>query len=135
MSRGDTTLVEYLSDIAVIVFVEPQECAEVWRGLVTAGRSDVVHPDRLEEVLALFPRLHVASLPVRTPDVDVGARHQPAFNGSVQMLVRDLRTPGRRYHTLVTFPRPNGTVTRHGNAALDDVSAPIRRAEYRRTAA
>jgi transcription-repair coupling factor (superfamily II helicase) len=130
MSRGDTTLVEYLSDIAVIVFVEPQECAEVWHGLVTAGRPDVVHPERLEEVLALFPRLHVASLPVRTPDVDVGARHQPAFNGSVQMLVRDLaeRQAGG-YRTLVTCetgPERDRIQELIGTAiaALDDTERP-----------
>lgn len=98
-----TTLVDYLSDIAVIVMIEPLICAEIWKRLAEGGRADAVPPDRLEEVLTLFPRIAVSSFPDRTPDLDIGARHQPAFNGSVQMLVRDIaERQANGFHTILT---------------------------------
>ena len=102
-SVGATTLVEYLSDIAVIVLVEPLECAETWKHLAESGRQDVVTPEHLDEVLSLFPRLAVTSLLAGPADLDVGARRQPSFNGSVQMLVRDLADrQASGYKTLLT---------------------------------
>lgn len=98
-----TTLVEYFSDIAVIATVEPVQCAEIWKRLANAGRPDIVSPERLEEVLALFPHIHVTAFPDRTADLDFGAHPQPAFNGSVQMLVRDLaERQAAGYHILLT---------------------------------
>jgi len=100
---GDTTVLEYLSDIAVIALVEPRDCAEVWTKLTEAGRTDVAARERIEEVLALFPRLALTSLPDAPADLDVGSLHQPSFNGSVQMLVRDLAERQRSgYQTVLT---------------------------------
>jgi len=102
-SRGDTTLVEYLADAAILVMVEPLSCAEVWRHLAESGRPDVVSPERIEEVLSLFPRLALNTLAAGPVHLDVGARHQPSLNGSVQMLVRELADrQASGYHTLLT---------------------------------
>jgi transcription-repair coupling factor (superfamily II helicase) len=84
------TLLEYLSDGATIGMFEPIQCREVWTRHEAESRRDVVPRDRLEEILALFPRFAVTSFPEGSPDLDIGARSQPAFNGSVQMLVRDI---------------------------------------------
>jgi transcription-repair coupling factor (superfamily II helicase) len=102
-SRGDTTLVEYLADAAILVMVEPLSCAEVWKHLAESGRPDVVSPERIEEVLSLFPRLALNTLAAGPVHLDVGARHQPSLNGSVQMLVRELaERQASGYHTLLT---------------------------------
>jgi transcription-repair coupling factor (superfamily II helicase) len=84
------TLLEYVSDGATIGMFEPVQCGEIWMRHESEHRTDIVPRERLEEILALFPRFAVTSFPDHPPDIDVGAKSQPSFNGSVQMLVRDI---------------------------------------------
>ena len=102
-TRAESTLIEYLADIAVIVIIDPLACAEVWHRPAATARPELVPPERLEEVMALFPRITLSALSEQPPELDIGARPQPSFNGSVQMLVRDLaerQTAG--FRTIIT---------------------------------
>jgi transcription-repair coupling factor (superfamily II helicase) len=97
------SLLEYVADGATIGIFEPVQCQEIWRRHAGENRTEIVSHDRLEEILSLFPRFSVTAFPERAPDVDVGARSQPAFNGSVQMLVRDIaERQADGLHTIVT---------------------------------
>jgi transcription-repair coupling factor (superfamily II helicase) len=88
----DGMLLDFLADGALVVFLEPLLHDEPLRKLAeTTVPSQRYHPrERFTELAALFPQLQCTSLDPSARAVDAGGRPQPAFNGSVQMMARDL---------------------------------------------
>ncbi len=85
-------VLDYLADGAVLVSVDPLLHEEVFQRLAhSAAAASRYHTrERLNELSSLFPQLQITGLRPPGPVFDAGARSQPAFNGSMQMMARDL---------------------------------------------
>jgi transcription-repair coupling factor (superfamily II helicase) len=92
------TLLDYLQADALLVIDDP----DLVRAEIEAPSQDGADERRaqwrqLEEMLALFARVQFHSLaPPSSGAIAFGAVHQPAFNGSITMLRRDLAQLQRR---------------------------------------
>ena len=82
-------LLDYLADGALLVFLDPLLHEEPLQR-TTASAARFHTRERLNELASLFPQLHMAGLLPSGSAFDAGGRTQPAFNGSVQMMARDL---------------------------------------------
>ena len=85
---GDAILLDYLADRALLVLLKPAGADRMAAAGVSAraARYDV----EKHGGSALFPQMHITGLHAGTAALDFGVRPQPAFNGSMQMLVRDI---------------------------------------------
>ena len=85
-------VLDYLADGTLLVSVDPLLHEEQFQRISSSVTSSARYHsrERLNELSALFPQLHVSSLAASSPGLNAGARTQPAFNGSVQMMARDL---------------------------------------------
>ncbi|HMK38642.1 MAG TPA: DEAD/DEAH box helicase, partial [Bacteroidota bacterium] len=100
--RRRSSLLEYLRDDAVVIMDEPDLIAS---GIEKdAVRTDSLRPELTVELLGLFPRISFRSLsPGGTPVLDFGGRLQPAFNGSIAALRKDIgMLQGQGYSTFFT---------------------------------
>ncbi len=86
----DGILLDYLADGALLVILEPLLQDEPLTKLPAAAPARYHTREYLDEVLALFPQLHCTALDPSARALDAGGRPQPAFNGSVQMMARDI---------------------------------------------
>ncbi len=88
-SGRTSSLLEYLRDDALVVLDEPDLIAREIAG--GAQKEEALRPELTQELLGLFPRISIRALPSADPDViDFGGKHQPAFNGSIAALRKDL---------------------------------------------
>ena len=127
-----TSLLEYLRDDALVIMDEPDMIArEIERGV---PEKECVRPGLLAELLELFPRISFRSLPPgRTQAIDFGGRQQPAFNGSIAALRKDLAAMQRQTYSLYLTTDTNAELARlrdllnsfpEGNGPGESVEAP-----------
>ncbi|HSQ74122.1 MAG TPA: transcription-repair coupling factor [Bacteroidota bacterium] len=85
-------LLDYLADGALLVILDPLLHEEPFQRIAasTSAAARYHTRERLNELAALFPRLQISTLAPPDAGLDVGSRSQPAFNGSMQMMARDL---------------------------------------------
>jgi len=88
----DGMLLDYLADGALLVFLDPLLQEESFQHLsASASAATRYHTrERLTELSTLFPQLHFSAFGSSAAGLDAGSRSQPAFNGSMQMMARDL---------------------------------------------
>ncbi len=85
-------LLDYLADGALLVILDPLLQEESFQRVAASATADSRYHtrERLNELSTLFPRLEISAFAPPGAGLDVGARSQPAFNGSMQMMARDL---------------------------------------------
>ncbi len=89
---GSGMLLDYVADGALLVMLEPLLVEEGFRRLTAAEthRERLHTADRFRDVASLFPAMHLVTLSERSADVDAGARPQPSFNSSTQVMCREI---------------------------------------------
>jgi transcription-repair coupling factor (superfamily II helicase) len=106
-----TSVLEYLRDDAIVILDEPDLIAqEIPR---EAGENTALRPELTEELLGLFPRIAFRTLP--PPDaalIDFGGKLQPAFNGSIAALRKDLAALQQQAYTIYFTSDTNAELTR-----------------------
>ena len=81
------SLLDYIRSDATVVLEEP----ELMRGAMDRAGEGRIPSSLVEELLRLFPRVRLEALPAeRAEAVDLGARRQAAFNGSIAALRADI---------------------------------------------
>ncbi len=106
-----SSLLEYLRDDALVIMEEPDLVTrEIEKGV---PGKECIRPELLTELLELFPRISFRSLPpARTPVIDFGGRLQPAFNGSIAALQKDLAAMQRQAYSVYFTSDTNAELTR-----------------------
>ena len=106
-----SSLLEYLRDDALVILDEPDLITrEVEKD--APGREGI-RPGLLAELLELFPRISFRSLPPpRTPVIDFGGKPQPAFNGSIAALRKDVAAMQRQAYSVYFTSDTNAELTR-----------------------
>jgi transcription-repair coupling factor (superfamily II helicase) len=88
---GQSTLLDYLQPDALVVIDEPELVRAEMQSQPEDSTGRHFEQQRVEELLALFPRIQFHSLAPPSSDfIPFGATHQPAFNGSIAIFRRDL---------------------------------------------
>jgi transcription-repair coupling factor (superfamily II helicase) len=88
--RAGGVLLDYAADDAILVMEEPELVRSAIELLATTGGHHRSWGE-LEEILPLFPTVRLYSAQSSKENmVDAGARPQPAFNGSITVLRRDI---------------------------------------------
>ena len=106
-----SSLLEYLRDDALVIMDEPDLITrEIEKG---PPGENCIRPELLAELLELFPRISFRSLPpARTPFIDFGGRLQPAFNGSIAALRKDLASMQRQAYSVYFTSDTNAELAR-----------------------
>ncbi|HEX7573539.1 MAG TPA: transcription-repair coupling factor [Bacteroidota bacterium] len=106
-----SSLLEYLRDDALVIMDEPDLITrEIEKGV---PGKECIRPGLLTELLELFPRISFRSLPpARTPVIDFGGRLQPAFNGSIAALQKDLAAMQRQAYSVYFTSDTNAELAR-----------------------
>jgi transcription-repair coupling factor (superfamily II helicase) len=109
--RPGSSILEYLRDDAVVFMDEPDLVArEIEK---EGGEKESIRPELVGELLELFPRISFQSLPLtRAPDVDFGGKLQPAFNGSIAALRKDLAALQAQAYSVYFTSDTNAELTR-----------------------
>jgi transcription-repair coupling factor (superfamily II helicase) len=88
--RFNGTLLDYAADDAILVIEEPEFVRSAIERLSASGANHRTWDD-LQEILALFPTVRLRSSGAgQEGAADAGGRPQPAFNGSIAVLRRDI---------------------------------------------
>jgi transcription-repair coupling factor (superfamily II helicase) len=88
--RFNGTLLDYAADDAILVIEEPEFVRSAIERLSASGGHHRSW-DELQEILALFPTVRIRTSSAGSDSAsDVAARSQPAFNGSIAVLRRDI---------------------------------------------
>jgi transcription-repair coupling factor (superfamily II helicase) len=108
--RG-TSILEYLRDDALVIMDEPDL---VSAAMEKYARDDGSVPTGLTgELLELFPRISIRALPgTGLPVIDFGGRLQPAFNGSIATLRRDIAALQKQKFDIYFTSDTNAELTR-----------------------
>jgi transcription-repair coupling factor (superfamily II helicase) len=106
-----SSLLEYLRDDAVVFLDEPDMITREIEKESAGGGS--LRPDLPQELIELFPRISFRSLPpTRTDAVDFGGKLQPAFNGSIAALRKDLAAMQRQTYSVYFTSDTNAELAR-----------------------
>ena len=90
VTQGNASLLDYLHDRALVIFDGAPLVHAAWEQLGTSARAARYDVERLHDVLTLFPQMHIGGLQTGGEALDFGVRPQPSFNGSIQVLLRDI---------------------------------------------
>jgi transcription-repair coupling factor (superfamily II helicase) len=106
-----SSLLEYLRDDALVILDEPDLITrEIEKGV---PGKECIRPELNAELLELFPRISLRSLPpARSPVIDFGGRLQPAFNGSIAALRDDLAAMHRQGYSVYFTSDTNAELVR-----------------------
>jgi len=86
-----STVFDYLPAGTVLLVEEPVLCEREVEEVILEGVKGVVRWGDILERSARFPRIVHSSLSAPDADIQFGSSPQPAFHGSIKLLVEDLR--------------------------------------------
>jgi len=109
--RRTTSILEYLRDNAVVILDEPDL---IQRDVtVEKGEREYLPAELTEELLGLFPRVSIVTIPPPGNDlIDFGGKLQPAFNGSITALRKDLAALQQQAYTVFFTSDTNAELAR-----------------------